>query len=207
MRQLRPAITGRVRDAGSDLPDADAEFIGRSVREMRLARELTLQQLSDMTDLSMGFLSQVERGLSRPSINAARSIAEALGVTIGWFFQAPGQAEGKEGCHIVRAKSRRKLAFESGMTDELLSPHLGGELETLLCRIPPGATSGPEPYAHRGEEAGLVLEGELELWIDGHRFLLGTGDSFGFPSLTPHRYRNPGRRETVVVWVITPPTY
>ena len=196
-----------MRDADGDVPDEAAEFIGRSVREMRLARELTLDQLSGLTGLSTGFLSQVERGLSRPSIDAARTMAQALGVTIGWFFQASSQAEGKEGAYVVRAPSRRKLAFESGITDELLSPHLGGELETLLCRIPAGAASGPEPYTHRGEEAGFVLEGELELWIDDDRFLLATGDSFGFPSAKPHRFRNPGRREAVVVWVITPPTY
>jgi quercetin dioxygenase-like cupin family protein len=74
-------------------------------------------------------------------------------------------------------------------------------------RFPPGSASGTQPYTHRGEEGGLVLEGMLELWIENEKFLLNAGDSFSFPSTKPHRYRNPSKRETVVLWVITPPTY
>jgi class 3 adenylate cyclase len=96
---------------------------------------------------------------------------------------------------------------QSGITDELLSPNLAGALELLVSRFPAGSASGTQPYTHRGEEGGLVVEGMLELWIENEKFLLKAGDSFSFPSTKPHRYRNPSKRETVVLWVITPPTY
>jgi mannose-6-phosphate isomerase-like protein (cupin superfamily) len=53
----------------------------------------------------------------------------------------------------------------------------------------------------------VVIRGRLELWVDGKSFLLEAGDSFGFPSSLPHRYRNPGTEEAEVIWAITPPSY
>jgi transcriptional regulator with XRE-family HTH domain len=204
----RARAPGRLRPLGGDAaPGPDAEFVGASVRELRVARQLTLQELAGSAGLSVGHLSQVERGLSSPSVDALRRIAQALGVTIGWFFRVPPAREaGNEGAYIVRAGARRRLLFDSGITDELLSPHLGGRLEAILSRFAPGSSSGPEPYTHRGEEVGVVVEGALELWIDGELFELRVGDSFAFPSTKPHRYRNPTDREAVVVWVVTPPT-
>jgi transcriptional regulator with XRE-family HTH domain len=187
--------------------NSDAEFVGTSVRELREARTMTLQALSARSGLSVGHLSQIERGLSSPSVGALQRVAEALGVTVGWFFRLPPAGPGDEAAYIVRADARRRLRFASGITDELLSPHLAGDLEMLLSRFAPGAASGEHTYTHRGEEAGLVLSGSLEIWIGGERFELAEGDSFSFPSTRPHRYRNPGSLETVVIWVITPPTF
>lgn len=206
MRQAR--ATGRTEPLDDpEAPASDEAFVGVSVRELRAARQRTLQDLAAATGLSVGHLSQVERGLSHPSVSALRAIAQGLGVTVGWFFRAAPAGSGNEGAYIVRTGARRRIRYASGITDELLSPHLGGALEALMSRFAPGAESGAEPYAHRGEEAGLVVEGRLEIWVEGERFDLGAGDSFAFPSTRPHRYRNPSDRETVVIWVITPPTY
>jgi transcriptional regulator with XRE-family HTH domain len=203
----RARFSGRRNAVESTAPDPNAVFMGQSVRELRVAKEMTLQELSVGTNLSVGYLSQVERGLSVPSVSALRMIANTLDVTVSWFFRPSEKDTQSEGAYIVRAQERRKLRFESGITDELLSPNLAGALELLVSRFPPGSASGTQPYTHRGEEAGLVIEGMLELWIETEKFLLQTGDSFSFPSTKPHRYRNPSKREAVVLWVITPPTY
>jgi transcriptional regulator with XRE-family HTH domain len=203
----RARFSGRRNAVESTAPDPNAVFMGQSVRELRVAKEMTLQELSVGTNLSVGYLSQVERGLSVPSVSALRMIANTLDVTVSWFFRPSEKDTESEGAYIVRAQERRKLRFESGITDELLSPNLAGALELLVSRFPPGSASGTQPYTHRGEEAGLVIEGMLELWIETEKFLLQTGDSFSFPSTKPHRYRNPSKREAVVLWVITPPTY
>ena len=73
---------------------------------------------------------------------------------------------------MVRRARRRRLDYSAGVVDELLSPNLTGALELLSCRFPPGASSGEEPYTHSGEEAGVVLRGRLELWVDGQDRLL-----------------------------------
>ena len=181
--------------------------IGPEIRDLRKAKRMTIKDLSAATGMSIGHLSEIERGLATPSIKALHDIALALGVTIGWFLHNLGAGDTPERMHVVRASNRRTLRFSSGVVDELLSPNLRGQLEVLMSRFPPGAVGADEPYNHVGEEAGLVLSGTFELWIGEDCFLLSEGDSFAFPSTTPHRYRNPGEVETVVVWAITPPTY
>lgn len=188
-------------------PSPEPAPIGPEIRDLRRAREMTLPELSRLSGCSTGFLSQVERGLSSPSVDALRRIATALGVNISWFFRNESGDDPAERDVVVRAGKRRSLGFKTGITDELLSPHLRGDLELLLCRFPPGAVSGEEPYTHRGEEAGIIVEGRLELVVEDRAFLLEAGDSFGFASTLPHRYHNPGAIEAVVIWAITPPSY
>lgn len=188
------------------LLDLDAR-IGREIRELRKARGATIAEMSEATGLSPGYLSQMERGLSRPSIKALHSISRALGVTISWFFMAGDDSEGDLRDTVVRADHRRRLSFSSGITDELLSPNLSRQIELLRCTFAPGSESGAEPYTHRGEEAGTVISGELHLWLNGQHIVLAEGDSFAFSSDTPHRYANPTDQDTVVIWAISPPTY
>lgn len=181
--------------------------LGADIREARKARGLTLQQLSEATGLSVGHLSEIERGLASPSVIALHDIARAIGITVGWLFRNDEGTDPNERGIVVRAANRRSLLYESGIKDQLLSPHLHGQLEMLLSRFPPGTGSGPSPYVHRGEEAGIVTQGILRLWVGENSFVLKEGDSFSFPSTTPHRYENAGTQEAVVIWAITPPTF
>ncbi|MFT3987869.1 helix-turn-helix domain-containing protein [Aestuariivirga sp.] len=187
--------------------ELQAERIGSEIRELRKARRLTIKTLSERIGVSVGYLSEIERGLASPNVKALHDIATALGVTIGWFFHATDAAEPGEHEFFVRAPNRRIVHFASGITDELLSPHLRGSLELLMSRFPPGASSGSDPYTHNGEEAGIVISGALELWVGDKRMVLEEGDSFGFESSVPHRYCNTGEKEAVVIWAITPPSY
>jgi len=181
--------------------------LGRQIRDLRKARGMTLADVERYTGMSVSYLSQVERSLSSPSVVALYGISRALGVNISFFF-ADGEVGPDDECDfIVRAKGRRKVMFEGGAVDELLSPNLDGRLELLKSYLPPHSVSGERPYTHDGEEAGIVMAGQLELWIGNKHFLLSEGDSFTFASNLPHRYGNPGTTETVVIWAITPPSY
>lgn len=204
----------RARQLGAELggqrPRAPAEsgprLIGSDIRGLRKARDLTLAALAAASGLSVGYLSLVERDLATPSIKALHGISRALGVTVSWFFEG-GEVPEEERGLVVRRGRRRRLDYSAGIVDELLSPTLTGALELLASRFPPGASSGEEPYTHAGEEAGVVIRGRLELWVDGRVLQLEAGDSFGFASTLPHRYRNPGQEEAEVIWAITPPSY
>ena len=193
-------------DASSEPPCQDQpRLIGREIRGLRKARGVTLAELAEASGLSVGYLSLLERDHATPSIKALHAVSRALSVTINWFLEANDVPE-EERDLVVRRARRRRLDYSAGVVDELLSPNLMGALELLSCRFPPGASSGDEPYTHAGEEAGVVIRGRLELWVDGRMVTLEAGDSFGFKSALPHRYRNPGPDETEVIWAITPPS-
>ena len=188
--------------------------LGNEIRQLRKVRGITLQQLALATGKSVGFLSQVERNLTRPSVAALQDISETLGVHIGWFFPEDTSDLPEEREHIVRQQNRRRLTYSElsgteylGLHDHLLSANLNGDLALGISRYEPGASTGDDRYAHHGEEAGLVLSGKLELTIEDRVHLLNAGDSFSFKSKLQHRYANPSDREdTVVVWANTPIT-
>jgi transcriptional regulator with XRE-family HTH domain len=192
----------------TDTVDVGERIVGQRVRELRKAKRMTLKELALASRLSSGYISLIERDLCTPSIKALHDIATALEINISWFFPDPSvEAVGSEAHMIVRAENRRVLRFDNGVRDELLCPNLGGELELLSCYFEPGASSGDSPYAHESEEAGVVIRGQLDLWVDGTLYQLKQGDSFHFDSRKPHRYTNTGETETHVIWAITPPTY
>ena len=188
--------------------------LGNEIRQLRKVRSMTLQQLAEACGRSVGFLSQVERNLSKPSVAALQDISEALSIHIGWFFHEEPPVEGDEKQFIVRAARRRRLTYSAlsgteylGLHDHLLSTNLDGELALGISRYEPGASTGDDSYQHDGEEAGLVLSGILELTIKNKHYLLGVGDSFSFQSNLKHRYYNPSTTDDcVVVWANTPIT-
>lgn len=183
-------------------------WLGKEMRHVRKRRGLSLEEVARRAELSIGLVSQIERGLSSPSIRSLRALSDALGIPASWFFQNGGPVPESERGIVTRPENRRLLNLkEKGMVKELLSPALTGGLEMLLVNIEPGGSSGPEHYTHRGEEGGLVLAGTLELWVEDRRFTLREGDSFGFESHRPHRFANPGTETTKVLWVVAPPVY
>ena len=196
----------RMRTAAEEADAAAA--LGPAIRRLRREKGLTLAQLAECSGLSIGHLSQVERSLSTPTIRQLQAISAAMGEQIGRFFRPASATPPDPDRVVVRAGERKTLRYDGlGMTDFLLTPGLQGRLELILAELEPGAGSGDEPYSHEGEEAGLVVAGELELWVEDERYLLCEGDSFAFASTRPHRYRNPGRTTARVVWAVTPPSY
>ncbi|MGE0719209.1 MAG: helix-turn-helix domain-containing protein [Alphaproteobacteria bacterium] len=189
-------------------PPRDLEgWDGRQLHELRRARGLTLKELSLASGLSIGLLSQLERGKSAPTIRTLQAVSRALKIPPSWFFQPRGEAADPEQSIIVRRGRGRLMAFSDDFRKELVTPDLSGALEGLLVTIAPGGSSGPRPYDHPGEEMGFVLTGEMELWVEEQRFHLKAGDSFRFRSERPHRFANPGRKAAQVLWVVTPPFY
>jgi transcriptional regulator with XRE-family HTH domain len=181
--------------------------IGAELRYLRLAKRLTLKELADQAQISIGLLSQLERGRSQLSVATLMRLSTVLGVPMNFFFSKAQVPLREESDVVVRGAERRELRFPGiGVREDLLSPSLAGPIEMLLSTIEPGADCG-EAYSHRGDEAGLLLSGSLDLWVGERHFLLNAGDSFSFPSSLPHRYRNNGNVPTKIVWIITPPFY
>ena len=189
-----------------DVPENDAaNSLGRDLRALRKSRNITLSELALILGRSVGFISQIERGLSTPTINDLRSLAKALDVPVSWFFMfEDGEDDERE--YIVRAGSRRALGtVEHGIVEELLSPDLGGSFEMFRTVLEPGSERSELIY-RKTEEAGYIVSGLFDLWIEGQLFHLKPGDSFRFDNKS-QRWRNPGTEKTVIIWVVSPPVY
>lgn len=179
--------------------------LGHDLRALRRLRRMTIAELAAAAGRSVGYISQIERGLSQVSLRDLQRLTDALDVPLGWFFiNEPPPPE--ERGYIVRQHQRRQVgSSEGGLIEELLSPDLGGEFEIFRSVFEVGAEM-PCAQQRPTEEAGFVLEGELELWLDERYFRLHTGDSFRFRG-EHYRWRNPGTVPAVVLWVIAPPVY
>lgn len=187
---------GRVTPAG----EGNSGAIGAHLRQLRARRKLSLAQVAQQVGISVGFLSALERSQMSGSVGTLRKLARFYKTNILDFFQANGSSSRQ-----VRPAERKVLEAGDGVRMELLAWG-NAVMEPHLFRIAPEAGSG-DPYTHEGEEFIYVLRGDLSITVGGEDYHLKAGDSFYFESATPHRWRNPGRRETWVLWVNTPPTF
>lgn len=180
-------------------------LLAGDLRALRKSKGFTLVEVSARLERSVGWLSQVERGLSIPSLGDLRGFAEIFGVPLSLFFQHDAPNESERGV-IVRSGRRRALGTsDSGLVEELLSPDLGGSFEMLRSEFAPGAAL-EDRTLRPTEEAGYVVSGLFDIEIDGVWHALSEGDSFRFAG-KPFRWKNPGTEKAVVVWVVSPPVY
>jgi DNA-binding transcriptional MerR regulator/mannose-6-phosphate isomerase-like protein (cupin superfamily) len=174
---------------------------GQRFRRLRVRRGLSLAQVARAVGVSVGFLSALERGQMRSSVATLRRISRFYRTNILSLFDSS-----RETRRVVRPAERKILETTPGVRMELLaSGHT--VMEPHLFCIQPGGSSG-ESYKHIGEEFLFVVSGAFEIWLgkDEH-YHLESGDSLYFESTTPHRWRNPGRTETRLLWINTPPTF
>lgn len=179
--------------------------VGERIRLLRKQRGLSLEQVASAAGLSIGFLSQIERGLSSPTLRALTSLADVTGVGIADLLQPAPAAVGNEPVITRRGRRPNVVMWKSGIRKALLA---GGRADSsspfafTVLEFRRGASSGPEHYRHEGEEAGVVIEGRLRLsFADGASWMLGPGDSFHFNSDLPHRFENAAESRTSVVMV------
>ena len=189
---------------GAAGPGGVDQAVGRHIRAWRKDRALSLEAVSAATGLSIGFISQIERGISSPTLRALTALADALGASVADLVAGPGRASGPAPT-VARAGERKGAAlWKSGIYKQVLAGGTaagGAPYGFSLLDLESRAGAADEPYAHRGEEAGYVLQGRLRLVVGERSWTLGPGDSFHFDSSQPHRFENPGRGRTRVVMV------
>lgn len=183
---------------------------------------MTLSQLATLAGVSTSYVSQVERGVANPTLASLKTLAGALGFTIGSLLDGspsgttaaagtaaapPGVTDGDE-VSVLRAGQRRRLVYPgSHIANELLSPNLRKQMEVIWVEAPPGSGSGGHPHQHEGEECGVVIAGAMRFWVGAEEWALEPRDSIYFPSHLPHRWESVGTDDLVAIWIITPPTF
>ncbi len=175
-------------------------IIGGKIRRLRMELQLTQEELADRTELTKGYISQVERDLASPSIATLVDILEALGTTLGEFFADEKIVFQQEDVFI-------KEEPDYDMTIRWIIPNAQkNEMEPIIIDLQPGGMSyDDEP--HHGEEFGYVLEGEVELVLGTERYKVRRGESFYYKADVDHKLKNNSDKCASVLWVSTPPTF
>ncbi|GGK89558.1 MerR family transcriptional regulator [Sphaerisporangium melleum] len=186
------------------------DAVGARIRRFRKERGMTLRGLSTRSGLSIGFLSQVERGISSIGLTALNGVAAALERSVADFFEGE-ESDGRAGVArlpshftLTRAATAATEYVSGQQTYRMLSargPSL--VLEPLLVHIAPGGRR-EDAYGHAGEEFAFVLSGELLYEVDGVEHRLYPGDSVHLRSTVPHAMYNDTDGVTTVVSVVTP---
>jgi transcriptional regulator with XRE-family HTH domain len=184
---------------------ADVEEIGEKLKTFRLANRMTLKQLAAKAGCTDAYLSQLERGHANPSITTLKKIAHALQVKVVDFFL---ESEREENDVVLGEDERVNINFKRGDAKiQMLVRNIQNKRMQPFCTtIEPGGGSKGS-YSHIGEECGIVLQGKLEIRLNGKTYSVGKNESFYFSSQEPHSWTNPGKRRTVVIWVVSPPTF
>ncbi|WP_424973944.1 helix-turn-helix domain-containing protein [Dinoroseobacter sp. S124A] len=180
--------------------------IGEDIRALRKSRNWTLQALCNSVGRSVGWLSQVERGQTAPSIQDLSALAAEFEVPISFFFRSASQSEEERGL-IVRGDMAEPIGSEeSGLRERLLSPNLNGNFEMIHSTFSAHSACETLISTKGREDGGVVIDGQLDLQLGGTWFTLATGDSFQF-SDDAYLWRNPYDAPATVIWIVSPPVY
>jgi len=175
--------------------------IGRKIKQYRLQLDLTQEELAQRTELTKGYISQLENDICSPSIATLQDILNVLGVSLQEFFTEPKSEK------IAYTQADYFFSKNGGGTNTWLIPNSQiKEMEPIILTLPQGA-SCDERYPFEGEEFGYVLSGKVEIVTAAETYKLSQGDSFSIDGKKQHTLRNSGKGEARVLWVTTPSNF
>jgi transcriptional regulator with XRE-family HTH domain len=196
LAQITPLATD-----GENLTDATAAAltaIGLRIKEIRLARGMTLQTLSEASGLSPSMISLVERGRASPSIGSLVVIASSLGVMMSELVRAEPTPEEKL---VVRASETKPIETAQHVIRRVLREDRTRGLSVAVNEYAPNTGSADQPVSHDGYEYGYVLEGQLTVTVEETSYVLEPGDLISYRSRRPHRLWNYGSARVRTLWI------
>ncbi|WP_051332762.1 helix-turn-helix domain-containing protein [Cucumibacter marinus] len=178
--------------------DTERPLVGANIRARRRQLGMTLQQLCDRAELSVGYLSQIERDNATPSLATLAQIATSLGVGVDYFIAQPKVEDA-----LTRASDRPQFSVggSSIIYERLGAEFPGNTLSGYIMHVPPGYVS--ETVHHEGEEIIYVLEGTITQFLDGETLTLRAGDCLHYRGNRPHAWSNPTEEPARLLWTGT----
>lgn len=180
------------------------EKLGRKIKEIRTSKGLKLKDLSEKTNLSIGFLSLIERGLTSAGLASLQSIADALEVDITYFLNAWSKNSKKK---VLRSYEHEAFRIDDS---NFVYFSLAGDFENktidpmIVLLLPGESREKVLPYLHQGEEFIYVLEGVLTFLVEDKEYEMNPGDSIHIPSTVPHNWANLTSKLVKALCVISP---
>jgi transcriptional regulator with XRE-family HTH domain len=177
--------------------------LGKRLRELRRKRGLTTGELAIQAQVSSGFISQLERNRTMPSLATLQRVAAALHVPLTYLL-----LEDDLRPQVVRKHERQIIPLDhDGLCASLLSPLASQHLELVLLDLPRGAVSWPQSRSHEGQECHLVLRGTIRAYHGDESYLLAEGDSILWDGTVPHRMENVGDGAAQLLIALAPAAF
>jgi transcriptional regulator with XRE-family HTH domain len=174
--------------------------LGRKIRDLRLRRGYTVQQLADATGLSKGFVSQVENGRTSPSLATLYDLARSLETSVAYLVVEEDQVP-----YVVRREDRPNMTLAGNVSRvEVMSAQPRRNLELLSVELPPNQMMNDKRTFHHGEEVVLCVEGRISITCGDHVVMLEAGDSCHFDGRVPHAIENVSDEPARLYIALTP---
>ena len=184
--------------------------IGERLRALREQHGLSQRELAARAGLTNGTISLIEKNKTSPSVASLKSLLDAIPISMADFFTPPDGPDRPK--YFFKAHQFHEIAPQDADPRPHVSLRQLGTtsehaLQLLHETYPAGADTGPELLSHAGEEAGIVVKGQIEVTVEGNSAILNPGDGYIFDSRLPHRFRNPGDDVSEVISACTPPSF
>jgi len=185
--------------------------VGHRLRQLRISKGFSQRQLAEASGMANSMISVVEQNRTSPSIASLKKILDGMSVSMSDFFSAENSDDEPIFFRKDELKEIAPFAGEQEGEPRITFRQVGDasrhQIQMLYERYKPGADTGEELYAHEAEEAGIVVSGHIEVTVGDHVQVLGAGDAYLFDSRHPHRFRNIGNTECIVISACTPPSF
>lgn len=193
---------------------SDSMDIGERLRTARLLQRLSQRELARRAGVTNGMISQIEQNHSSPSISSLKRILDAIPLSLAEFFADDFAEQNavffrKEDLREINPANLLPKGNEGAKTFSFrqVGDARNHTIQMLHERYAPGADTGPDMYAHNSEEAGIVIEGSIEVTVGNRTETLHPGDAYLFDSRIPHRFHNTGSCVCVIVSACSPPSF
>jgi len=177
--------------------------IGQKIKELRIQKSLTQEELADRAELSKGFISQLERDLTSPSIATLVDILQCLGTNLEEFFSETAAEQ------VVFKKTDYFEKYDSDLKNlvKWIIPNAQKNMmEPILLALDPGGSTYPD-NPHEGEEFGFIISGSIVLHIGNRAYKAKKGESFYFTANKKHYITASEKSGATLLWVSTPPSF
>lgn len=177
--------------------------IGGRIRDLRQEKKLTINDLAKQSGISGAYISKVERGLTIPSLDSLRKICQAMEVpTFHLLIEEPEEDA------VLKLSQRKNLVFEDlGLKYSIIAHGKEKSMNVNIVHLAVNGRSSDEPLSHKGEECINVIQGKIQLELNGKILYLEKDDSIYFDSAIPHRIINLGSEEAIFNHVVSPPQW
>ena len=184
--------------------DPTTADVGARLLQLRQSHGMTQRELATLSGITNGAISQIEQNNVSPSVASLKKILAVFGLSLADFFSDEFD---KEKQIFFRASELTVVSKGPLMLRQVGKCLHSSKLQVLHEIYAPGADTGPSMLSHEGEEAGVIVRGEVEVTVANNREVLGSGDAYYFHSKLPHRFRNRSKVECELISVCTPPTF